>query len=310
MSTDRKGFIGSSDVAAILGVSPWKSTFQLWQEKTGAWCEEITPEKQRILDRGHRWEPVIVEMLVEELAARGHSVAVVARNERYRDPEHPFLAAEIDVELEIDGELVNGEIKSVNNFYRRPKGWGEEGSDEVPICYAAQVMHGLMVRPRQRTLVAPLFGLDDLRIHWVERDDETIAAIRTRELEFWQRLQDDNPPPPETGADINWLYRTDTGEAVEADAELLELCSELSRAKAAGKTWENAVEVLTQRIKLRMGHAATLIHRNQVLATWRNNKPSTKTDWQAAYLDLPAPPDHIREFTSTKPGARPFLLKI
>lgn len=310
MTADRKGFIGGSDAAAILGVSPWKSAFQLYQEKRGEWIEEVTPEKQRIFARGHRWEPVIVEMLLDELRGRGHAVEVVARNARYQDTEHPFLCAEIDVELVIDGELVNGEIKSVNNFYRRPKGWGEEGSDDVPICYAAQVMHGLMVRPRQRTIVTPLFGLDDLRIHWVDRDDETIAAIRARELEFWQRVKDGNPPPAETETDIKWLYRTDTGEAMEADAELLELCSELSRAKAAAKTWDNSVEVLAQRIKLRMGHAATLLHRDQVLATWKNNKDGEQTDWQAAYLDLPAPTEHIRKFIKPKQGARPFILKI
>ena len=305
---DRKGFIGGSDVAAILGVSPWKSPLQLYLEKTGEYREEITPERQRVFDRGHRWEPVIVEMLLDELRGRGHAVEVVARNARYQDPEHPFLAAEIDLELLVDGERLNGEIKTVHPF--AAKAWGEPGTDEIPIYYAAQVMHGLMVRPRKRAIVAALIGVDDLRIHWVDRDDETIAAIRARELEFWQRIQDGNPPPAETEADIRWLYRTDTGEAMEADAELLELCSELARAKAAAKTWDNNVEVLAQRIKIRMGHAATLLHRDKVLATWKKNKDAEKTDWKSAYLSLHAPAEHLREFTKSQPGARPFLLKI
>ena len=305
---ERTGFIGGSDVAAILGVSPWKSPLQLYLEKTGEYREEITPERQRIFNRGHRWEPVVVEMLADELSDRGHAVEVVARNARFRDPEYPFLAAEIDLELMVDGERLNGEIKTVHPF--AAKAWGEPGTDEIPIYYAAQVMHGLMVRPRKRAIVAALIGVDDLRIHWIDRDDETIAAIRARELEFWQRLQDGNPPTAETDADIKWLYRTDAGEAMEADAELLELCSELSRAKAAAKTWDNNVEVLAQRIKLRMGHAATLLHRDQVLATWKNNKASDKTDWKSAYLSLHAPAEHLREFTKSQPGARPFLLKI
>jgi len=305
---DRTGFIGGSDVAAILGVSPWKSPLQLYLEKTGEYREEITPERQRIFDRGHRWEPVVVDMLADELSDHGYAVEVVARNARYQDAEHPFLAAEIDLELLVDGERMNGEIKTVHPF--AAKAWGEPGTDEIPIYYAAQVMHGLMVRPRERAIVAALIGVDDLRIHWVDRDDETIAAIRARELEFWQRLQDGNPPPPETDADVKWLYRTDTGEAMEADAELLELCSELARAKAAAKTWDNSVEVLAQRIKLRMGHAATLLHRDQVLATWKNNKDGEQTNWQAAYLDLKAPTEHISKFIKPKQGARPFLLKI
>ena len=32
--TDRSKRIGGSDIAAILGISPWKTAFQLWQDKT------------------------------------------------------------------------------------------------------------------------------------------------------------------------------------------------------------------------------------------------------------------------------------
>ena len=305
---DRSTFIGGSDVAAILGVSPWKSPFLLYQEKVGEYREEITPEKQRVFDRGHRWEPVVVEMLADELRGRGHHVEVVARNARYTDPEHPFLAAEIDLELRIDGVEVNGEIKTVHPF--AASAWGDEYSDQIPIYYAAQVQHGLMVRPRPRTVVAALIGVDDLRIHIVERDADLIAAIREREVEFWQRIQDRNPPPPETDADLRWLYRTDSGEAMEADETLMELCQSLRVAKTIAKHADADIDELTQRIKLAMGHAATLLHGGKPIATWRNNKPSVVVDWRSAYYDLHPPAEHADEFTATKPGARPFLLKI
>ena len=48
-------FIGGSDVGAALGVSPWTTPFKLFQKKTGAYVEEMTPAKKRILERGHRW---------------------------------------------------------------------------------------------------------------------------------------------------------------------------------------------------------------------------------------------------------------
>ena len=86
MSTmDRTRFIGGGDVAAILGVSPWKSPFRLYQEKTGAYVEEITLAKQRIFDRGHRWEPVVVEMLDRRTSGPRHDVQIIARNARYLD---------------------------------------------------------------------------------------------------------------------------------------------------------------------------------------------------------------------------------
>ena len=37
---ERKAGIGASDAAAIIGMNPWKTNIQLWQEKTG----EVEPE--------------------------------------------------------------------------------------------------------------------------------------------------------------------------------------------------------------------------------------------------------------------------
>lgn len=305
---DRSTYIGGSDVAAILGVSPWKSAFKLYQEKIGAFAEEVAPAKQRLFDRGHRWEPIVVEMLLDELTDRGHDVELVAQNRLYQDTEYPFLAAEIDLELIIDGEPVNGEAKTVSPF--AVKLWGEEETDEIPIYYAAQVMHGLMLRPRRRAVIAALTGFDDRpRVHWIERDDETIAAIRAREIEFWQRVQDRNPPPPETADDVRWLYAKDDGETIEADDELFAMCRSLKDAKAANKDGEERAELLATQIKLRIGSASTVIYNGQRIATWKNNKPSQKTDWKAAYLDLSPAADHINKFTTTAPGNRPLLIK-
>lgn len=304
---DRRTFIGGSDVAAILGVSKWKSAFQLYQEKIGAFVEKSTPLRDRVLNRGKRWEPVVVEMLIDELMERGHKVEIIARNERYQDPEFHFLACELDLELRIDDEEVNGEIKTVHPF--AAKDWGEAESDEIPIYYAAQVMHGLMIKPRRRTVVAALIGADDLRIHWLERDDETIAGIRAREIEFWERIQNGNPPDPTEPVDVKWLYKSDCGAAIEADDELVMQCQQLKDMKTSAKNLESEIELLATRIKARMGTAATLIYRGQPLATWKNNKDGEATDWKSAYLDLGPTKEHVAKFTKTKIGARPFCLK-
>ena len=304
---DRKQLIGGSDVAAILGVSKWKTPFQLYQEKIGAFVEEITPEKQKVFDRGHRWEPVVIEMMVDELKSRGHDVEIIARNERYQDPECSFLACEIDVELRIDEEELNGEIKTVHPF--AAKEWGEPETDEVPIYYAAQVMHGLMIMPRRRSIIAALIGADDLRIHFMARDEETIAGIRAKEIEFWQRIQDKNPPPPIDPEDVKWLYQRDGGTAIEADDELALLCQQLKDMKADAKALDGHIELLATKIKARMGTAATLLYRGKPLATWKNNKDSATTDWKAAYLDLGPTARHCASFTTTKPGSRPFIVK-
>ena len=308
MILDRKNYLGGADVAAILGVSPWLSPFMLYQKKIGAFIEEITAAKQKIFDRGHRWEPIVVEMMVDELRERGHDVEIITRNARYQDSEYPFLAVEIDVELMIDGEEVNGEAKTVNPFAL--KDWGDEDSDEIPIYYAAQVMHGLMIKPRRKAVIAALTGFDDKpRIHWIQRDEEIIAGIRARETAFWQRIINRNAPDPETIEDVMWLYRTDNGSVIEADYDLAFLCNKLRNLKENAKNLDSDIELLATQIKSAMGDAAILIYRGKPLATWKNNKNSLIPDWKNAYMDMDPVPGHIQNFIVTKPRNRPFILK-
>ncbi len=315
MSDDRSQFIGGSDVGKLLNISPHGSDYSLYLEKIGAVVDEPTPEKRRIFARGKRWEPVVVDMLVDELQDRGHDVLVVGRNLRFHDPEYPFLQAEIDVRLQLDGEIVNGEIKTVHPF--AAKEWGEPGSDEIPLHYAAQCMHGLMVTSRRLCIPAALIGVDDLRIHQIERDDETIAAMRTRELEFWRRVQERDPPDPSTSEDIKWLYGKDAGEVMDADDELLALCIDLQSAKAIEKQAAKSIESLETRLKLAMGNAAILQHGGRKVATWKTNKESTRTDWKQAFEILQQATQasaeeivsSIRKATTTVAGNRPLLLK-
>ena len=286
IAPDRSTFIGGSDVAAIVGISRWKSAFQLYQEKIGAYVEESNPARDKVLSRGKRWEPVVIEMLIDELESRGHEVEIIYRNERYQDAEFPFLACEIDLELVIDGEEANGEIKTVHPF--AAKDWGEEGTDEIPVYYTAQVMHGLMVRPRRRTIVASLIGADDLRVHWVERDDELISMIRAKEIEFWQRVQDRNAPEPTNAEDVRWLYAKDLGTVAEADDNLALLCQSLKDKKNSFKKLEEEIELLSTTLKVRMGDAATLLYRNRPLATWKSqsaNRIDTKA-LEAAHPEI------------------------
>ncbi len=210
----------------------------------------------------------MIEMLVDELEDRGHDVKIVARNERYIDPIYGFMSAEIDLELMIDGEYHNGEMKTVHPFAARD--WGEEGTDEIPLYYTSQVLHGQMVTGRNKTIVAALIGADDLRVHQVNRDDEMIQIIRTKEVEFWDSIQKREPPEPTTLDDILRLYSFDNGEAIEASDELLDLIDELKVVKQALKNSEAA----ETRLKIMIGGivktASVAISNGKPVLTWKS----------------------------------------
>jgi len=185
---DRTKYIGGSDVAAILGVSPWRNVVDLWIDK-------ITPRAENGQNasakrRGSRMEPYILDMIREE-----HGLEIVAANNRYIDRELPFMAAEIDFEY-LDpetGQVENGEIKTVHPF--KAKEWGDNGTDQLPLHYLAQIQHGMGVRSARRCRTFALIG-DDLEPYLVDRDDELIAAMRARATEFWTKFVLPKIQPP------------------------------------------------------------------------------------------------------------------
>lgn len=304
---DRRRYIGGSDVAAVLGISPWRTPLQLWEAKTAPALPHEGPASGP-KRRGHRWEAVVAEMLVEHLGERGHQVEIVAANQRYVDPDRPYLAAEIDFEIRLDGEdeITNVELKTVHPF--KAGEWGEAGTDESPVWYTAQAMHGLGVTGRRRCLVAPLFGADEIRAYPVLRDEETIAAMRARCDAFWQLVQTGVRPDPTTLADLDRLYRADeTVPALIADDELTRHVLRLRAIKAEIKARELEAEAIEFDVKRAMRDAVELVipgDEKKVAISWKERG----TTWldQAALKE--AHPKLHREFTR-KGSTRVFTVK-
>src|SRR3990167_8511669 len=153
---DRRTYLGGSDIAAVMGLSPWKTPLQLYEEKIAETVEAISDEKRRFFARRKRQEPVIAEMLADEYNIEVTRLSLDEHPNRYTDAEYPWMAAEIDFECLMtpavrahfearedfsaipDGAPLNGEIKTVHPFAANQ--WGEQGSEDVPIHYSAQVM--------------------------------------------------------------------------------------------------------------------------------------------------------------------------
>ena len=281
---DRATYIGGSDAATILGVSPWQTRYQLWVRKTGLISEQTDPAKEKIFARGKRLEPVILQMFEDETGLH-----VDHRNRRFQDAEYPFLAAEIDGET---GEE-NIDAKTAQPFARHL--WGEPGSDEIPIYYAAQFMHGLMVTGRDVCHVAALIGLDDFRVFRIERDDDLIALIRERELEFWDLVQTQTPPPIETAEDALSVWPTSHVETVEVSEAVADLMRELKLVKAQIKGLETRETELKDAILPAFQDAEAIASAGRVLATWKSQNAS-RLDQQALATALP---DIVEQFTAT-----------
>lgn len=218
---DRRTYLGSSDAAAVMGLGATydgiqQTPYTVWFKKTAEEREEMDPDKRRFLDRRKRWEGPIREMLSEEFDAE-----IVTFNQRYTDQQHPFMAAEIDFEWRdpSDGSIQNGEIKTVHPMaFGERQGWGDPGTSDVPVQYAAQVMFGLMVTGRQRAVLAALVGLDNILFYPIERNEETIAVMRAECLRFWnEHVTTKIPPSPQTVFDLKQFMNRARGRPVQLD---------------------------------------------------------------------------------------------
>lgn len=254
---DRSKFLGGSDAAGVLKCSPYNTpvTIYLWKigEPTPEMIEDLE-SKRKIFRRGKREEPHVVDDLAEDYGIRVVKRSTPAAPNRYFDPEHPFLAAEIDYEFIVTPEAAalvdernhpeiaaavralvgttqNGEVKTHHIFARNV--FGTDGSDEVPIDYVAQAMHGMMVTGRQLCMYGVRSRLDDLRVYWILRDDESIAAMRKALVSFWfNNVLARVEPNPINLPDVSKLLMRRESIRVEASAYVIDQIAQLEEGRA------------------------------------------------------------------------------
>ena len=171
----RKSSIGGSEAAAILGLSPWKSPFQLWLEKTGQAEPEDISEREAV-----HFGTILEQVVADEFCHREGKK--VRRCGLYRSRKHPFMTASFD--RLIVGEEAGLECKTSNAFKRQ-----EWDAGDVPLPYQVQCQHYMMVSGYPRWYIACLVGGNHFVTWIVERDEEAIAALEAAEVDFWEKVQ-------------------------------------------------------------------------------------------------------------------------
>lgn len=178
---ERKNYIGSSDAAAVLGLSRWKSPLAVWAEKTGQVKPEDLSDKLSVR-LGSKMEHVIAEIFTEDTG-----IELELAPDTIYHKEHPFLAANIDRRVKGENALV--EIKNVGQFSGGEWMSGTKQADytdgKAPAEYIAQTMHQLMVTGWDYGWLVAAVGNSSLAIIKIVRDDAALHSIMNREINFW-----------------------------------------------------------------------------------------------------------------------------
>lgn len=324
---ERADYIGGSDIAAIVGNSPWKGPYQVWLEKTRQiTAPDLTSEA---VEMGRVLEPVVADLYVRRMAEAGDvglGVRTVIGDDgtpggAVLDPARPWRGGSVDRIVTRNGK--DDRILEVKTS-RYGDGFGTPGTAEVPDHYVIQQAwyQGL---PQYDSLPDPtdlalLKGGQEFSVYVLPRDRELEGILIDAGEKFWKDHVLARVAPPVDGMPFTDEYlRTKfprveqpmlMASAVPQANELME-CLRFIREERKAK--EHEEEVLKQKLMDLIGPAEG-IAAAQWLVTWRRTKDSTKVDWQAAAEELlrlnAADESHRKEFmarfTRTVPGTRPL----
>ena len=289
---ERTGYLGGSDAAAILGLSPWATPYDIYLDKIG----EGTPLEE---SEAMSWGNLLEEPVAKEFSKRtGLKVARVNANLRHK--EQPFMGAHLD--RRIVGERAILEVKTSG----RRDGWGEDGSDDIPQQYLCQVLHYMAVTGAEMAYVAALLCGQELRIYKIPRVEALISTIEQQEAHFWTKHVEARVAPDITNAsDAAKAWRAVQGKEVVATESLIGDLWTLHLNKEHSGLLKKERDEIELRIKAAMEDADTLVDATgKPLVTWKEST-SKRVDTKALKANFP----EMAEQCTTETVSRRFLVK-
>jgi putative phage-type endonuclease len=296
----RKGGIGSSDAAAAVGLSPYKSPLELWLEKTGraeAKVEDAN-DPESPMYWGTLLEPNVATAYMHQTGRKVRKLNAVLQH-----PTFPFMLANIDREIIGSPDVQILECKTAGEFGSRL--W----RDGVPEYVQLQVQHQLAVTSKQAADVAVLLCGQQLEIHRIERDEGVIARLVVLEARFWEHVETDTPPPADGSASADKALRQlypGGGATLDfsEDRKLSGVFAELVALRHELDAKESHADLLKQTLQQAMGDAARAVFASGEV-TYRRAKDGTRLDARRLMADHA---ELMAAYTVAKPGARRFLI--
>lgn len=189
--------IGGSDIAAILGLDPYRGPFDVWAEKTGRAAP--TPDN-RFTRWGNRLEAVIADEYSDRFDVAlmpSHTLAHWDRKWQVGTPDRLVIGQGADWGVEIKARGLRQAWK-----------WGaeHEGAAGVPDEVQAQAHWYLSLTGLTRWDVAVLLDGNDFRVYQLARDPDIEGAMVDAGARFWRDHVQADQPPAFDGGDAAWSY--------------------------------------------------------------------------------------------------------
>jgi putative phage-type endonuclease len=253
----RKKHVGASESAALFGLLPWITPWQLHMQKSGK-LDAPDLDSVKHISAGKHFEPAVAGWASQKFGITLNKVR------RYLiDDECNGMGASLDFEQTGTGERIPTELKWV---VRTDDAWEYEGDTivQAPEYYLIQIQHQLACAGANRgQLIAFING--DVRRAVYERRPGVIKALRERIAEFWADIEAGREPAIDFKADAEAVmrYASKVGHhTVEWTPEIATLAQAAFDKAAERKAAEDACDAAKAELTMKMIEAATLAGMN------------------------------------------------
>ncbi|MFY1588960.1 YqaJ viral recombinase family protein [Micromonospora sp. WMMD734] len=272
----REAGIGASEIAAVLGLSPYDSPFSLyWRKKL-----HTTTEMNEAMEWGLRHEGTIAAKFREQ-----HPEFIAVPGGLYRHPVHRWMLATPDLILE-NAQPGCDELAQIKTT-RSWDGWGTPGTDQIPAYYAAQVQQEMTVYGARRCWLPVLAGGNSYREYVVDWDATDAQTIIFAGIDFMQRLANDNPPDLDgtaaTTATLKQLHPTVVDDVVTIPQHLAD---QYATRRALLDDAKTALAEVENHIRGLLGDARTAVCGGRKVAQ-RSVYDQTRLDTRRLKADHP-----------------------
>jgi|ERR1700676_1309501 len=170
----RKNHVGASDASTIMGLNPWRTKQELWEEKTLGFTQEINARMRR-------------GQLMEKSALQAYQhltsysmIPLVAE-----DVVYPFLSASFDG--------ISSDLKKIVEIKCGKASHTLALIGNIPDYYFSQLQHQMYIADAEEIDYFSFDGNRGVLIN-IKRDEEFITEMIEKEIEFWHCVTQFTPP--------------------------------------------------------------------------------------------------------------------
>lgn len=238
---DRKGIIGGSDVGGVLGLSTYKSEYDVYLDYIGQ-PKEVTEVQQAIFDMGHELEGFIAKQI-----ERVYKVKLKATKYAYVHPVCVQLICHPDrlVTGLVDGKRIGVEIKSSSAY--DSKRWGDADTDEIPMDYLCQCHSYIMTNVCDEVWLFR-FSNNRLTRYIITRDEEIEDNILKQVITWIDKVEHGYVPEITNYRTATKVFNNNTEDDIEADDDITETVIEWREIQKEIKEREMQADILKAKI--------------------------------------------------------------